>query len=339
MAHNLDINNGMASFVSAREDAWHSLGTVLEDSFTAEDAMLHGHLGGWNVRKQELLTADEDGTILTVPKQYAVVRDNPIITGTQDVLGVVGEQYSVMQNEALAELLNNIVDESGAHFETAGAIHGGRKVFLTMKMPEHISVGGVDPVNNYLAVLTSHDGSLSTTMLITPVRIVCQNTMNLAFREASNSFKVRHTSGGPKQLLRQARNIIEFNSGYMDTFALEAERLLDTEMTQTQFNQMIEEAFGAPEDAPQTTITRTDNKLDQMAELFNDSKTHAEVRGTAWAGLNALTEWADHYSMVRPASSRSGAEASMEEVRAVKSVLDPTFKNRALRMVRDFAGV
>lgn len=327
MAHNLDTTAGQTSFVSAREDAWHHLGTVLPDSFTAEEAMVHGHLGGWNIRKTPLKT-EVDGRELILPNQHAVVRDNPIVKGQVDILGTVGNIYHIMQNEELAGLLDHLVDESGAKFETAGAIDGGRKVFVTMRMPGHIRVGGVDPVDNYIAAMTSHDGSTSTTIMVTPIRIVCQNTMNLAFQEASNQLRVRHSVGASKILLQQAREALDFTFGYLEGFQEEAERLINTTLTQNRFEEIIKKAFGAPEGAPIPTQTRTDNKLDQMAELFSDAFTQEGIRETAWAGLNALTEWNDHYSPVRGAGL-----APEEDVRSRKALLDPSFKNTALRLM------
>lgn len=331
MAHDLDINNGQASFVSAREDAWHHLGTVLPDAFTAQDAMLHGHLGGWDVRKAPMFT-EVEGQRLAIPNRYAVVRDNPVVPGQVDVLGNVGEAYRIMQNEELAGLLDALVDESGAHFQTAGAIDGGRKVFVTLKLPEGVRVGDADPVDNYIAAMTSHDGSSSTTLMVTPVRIVCQNTMNLAFREATNQFRIRHTSGAGKILMQQAREALDFTFGYIAGFQQQAEQLINTTMTQTQFEEIITREFGAPIDAPVVTRSRADNKLFEMAELFSDSFTHATVRDTAWAGLNALTEWNDHMAPVRGA-----APGEEQAVRSRKALLDPGFKNAALKLM--LAGV
>lgn len=327
MAHNLDTTAGQTSFVSAREDAWHQLGTVLPDVFTADEAMTHGHLGGWNVRKS-LLETVVDGQRIVLPGKFATVRDNPIVKGQVDVLGTVGAAYHVQQNEALAGLLDSLVDESGAKFETAGAIDGGKKVFVTMKMPGHIRIGGVDPVDNYIAAMTSHDGQLATTLMVTPIRIVCQNTMNLAFQNASNTFRVRHTVGASRILLEQARKALDFTFGYLEGFQEEAEQLINTTMTQNRFEEIIQNAFGAPEDAPVATQSRAGNKLEEMAELFSDAFTQEGVRETAWAGLNALTEWYDHFSPVRAAGLRGEQEA-----RSAKALLDPSFKNTALKLM------
>ena len=326
--HSLDITNGTASFVSARTAAWHQLGVTLPSEFTAEEAMKFGRLGGWNVRKTPLMASvEETGELLAVPDRFAVVRDNPV-EPRQDVLGIVGNRYEILQNEELTGLLDTLVDESGAHFDTAGAIKGGRWVFVTMKIPNCIKIGGVDPVDQYLAAMTTHDGSLPTTVMVTPVRIVCQNTLNLAFGQAKNTLKVRHTRGAQKLLIQQAREALDFSYGYLDEFQKEAEMLINTTMTQSTFEQIITKEFGADEDAPKAVQTRAEDRLDDMVELFSQSYTQEGIRDTAWAGLNALTEYADHMLDVR-----TGEDGDDDEARARKAIFDPGFKNRARQLI------
>ena len=327
MAHNLDTTDGKASFVSAHEDAWHSLGTTLDHSFTAEEAMQEGLLGGWNVRKSPMFTITEDGKKLPLPGMNAVIRDNPVRSGQVDVLSRYGvsDGYRIIQNEEHAGLLNALVDESGAHFETAGALDGGRQVFISMKLPGHINVGGVDPVENYIAAINSHDGSMSFTLMVTPVRIVCANTMNLAFENKSHIFRIRHTSGAETAMHTQAREALDMTFNYLDGFQEQAERLINTTMTQSQFEEIIEREFGAPDDAAAAAITRAERKIEEMSGLFADSMTHEGVRNTAWAGLNSLTEWFDHFSPTRG--------EDRETARAQKALMDPSFKNKALQLM------
>ena len=324
--HNLDITNGQASFVSAHTDAWHQLGETLDHAFTAEEAMDKGNLGGWNVRKAPVF-AKLDRKQIAVPGMNMVVRDNPVVPGQVDVLGKypVSDGYHIIQNEEHAGLLNALVDESGAHFETAGALNGGSQVFLTMKLPGHINVGGVDPVENYLAAMNSHDGSMAFTLMITPVRIVCANTLNLAFHNNSHILRIRHTSGAQKALHSQAREYLDITFNYLDGFQDEAERLINTTMTQSQFEEIIEREFGAPEDAARAAHTRANRKIEELSELFADASTQDGIRNTAWAGLNALTEWADHFCPTRGDDRDSS--------RAQKALLDPAFKNKALQMM------
>lgn len=324
MGHNLDITDGTATFLSAREDAWHALGRTLDHSFTAEEAMTEGLLGGWNVRKLPLTVTTESGLSIPVQGRAAVVRNNPVTPGQVDVLGDVGENYHIIQNEEHAAYLDALVDESGAHFETAGALDGGRRVFITMKMPGHIKVGGVDQVDTYLASVNSHDGSFSYTTMVTPVRIVCQNTLNLAFSGASHMFRVRHTSGATKAL-QKAREVLELSFSYLDGFQEQADQLINTTLTQNAFEEIIMREFGPGQDSPAATVTRCENKVAQMAELFADAATQDGIRNTAWAGLNALTEWFDHYSPTRG--------DDRDTTRSQNALLDTSFKNRALALM------
>lgn len=330
MAHNLDITEGQTSFV-AREDAWHRLGTTLERGFTAEEAMEYGLLGNWNVRKTPIFTVDTDGVPLAMPGRYATIRDNPVVSGQRDVLGNVGEAYTIIQNEEHAALLNALVDESGAHFETAGAIDGGRQVFITMKLPGHMSIGGVDRIDNYIAAINSHDGSTSFQFIVTPIRIVCQNTLNFAMGQARNTYRVRHSSGAEKVMVNEARQALDLTFNYLDEFQDQANRLINTTMTQQRFEEIIEREFLAPEDAPRGTITRNENKVEEMFRLYADAYTQEGVRDTAWAALNTLTEWSDHFSPVR--------SSDPESARAVRSLLSPQFKEKASRLILAEAGL
>jgi hypothetical protein len=172
MAHELDSTNGVVSFANSRSDAWHRLGESVGHAMTAQEALQSAHLAGWNVRKmplqvpQEPLITENGGTTpdpLAVPEHYATVRTNPI-TGAIDVLGVVGSKYVPVQNDASCALLNALTDQSGAVFETAGALRGGREVFVTLKLPQSITFDGKDGSKDrtdfYLAALNSHDGYL-----------------------------------------------------------------------------------------------------------------------------------------------------------------------------------
>lgn len=322
MGHHIDNDQ---AFVSAHESAWHQLGTTLDHTFTAEEAMKHGYLGGWNVRKAPTFTVTEDGKQLPIPGRHAVLRDSPFTPGQIDVLGSVGDVYHVIQNEEHAALLNALVDESGAHFETAGSLDGGRKVFVTMKMPGHMQVGGVDRIDNYIAAVNSHDGSTKFTVMVTPVRVVCANTMNLAFRNHTHKYTVRHTKGAEKLLVGEARQALDLTFSYLDSFQQQAEQLINTTMTQMRFEEIVTTAFGPTDEAGAAARTRAERKVDEMIELFTESNTQAGIRETAWAGLNAMTEWADHLSPVRG--------TDRDNTRAAKAVLDPTFKNQALELM------
>ncbi len=257
MGHELErLADGRASFASAREHAWHRLGTVLPDAFTAADAMQYARLGGWAVRKERLqaVVMDSDGvTTLNVADKFATVRTNPL-TGRPEVLGVVGEAYRPVQNEELTDLLDAVVDEGGAHFETAGSLKAGRQVFVSMKFPRGITVGGIDPVDLYLCALSSHDGSRALTGLVTPIRVVCANTQAAALAHHRGSFTIRHTRGA-KVALAEARRALSITFDHFDAFHVEAEKMINEVLTDAQFTAIVRDLWPA-RDAEQVRAER-----------------------------------------------------------------------------------
>ena len=176
MAHELDSTNGVVSFANSRTDAWHRLGQSVGRVMTAREALDTAHLSGWNVRKmplqikispEEAILTDDGATSpapIAVPDQFGTVRDNPIVPGRIDYLGVVGSKYEPVQNEASCTLLDALTAEGGAVYETAGALRGGRETFVTMKLPTSMTFegrdGSKDRTDWYLAALNSHDGYL-----------------------------------------------------------------------------------------------------------------------------------------------------------------------------------
>lgn len=321
----MTANNDTSRYTSTRSDAWHLLGTAVDDCYTADDAMKQGLLTEWDVRKVQLL-AQDSGLDLPVWDTYAVVRNDPARGGALNVLGTVGKAYTVRQNEELAGLLDAIVEETGATFSTAGTIDGGRRAFVTLRLLGAAAVAGEDRVEHHVSVVTGHDGNSSTSFMVTPVHVASASILNLSIKGRSNQFKVRHTSGADRIMAKKAVN---FTFKYLDNFRKQAD-LLQAPLGQNQFDALITRAYGASDDAPTATATRTNNKLEQMSRLFG--AVPGAARGTAWAGLTALAEWHDHYSPVRGADGTPGAEARL---RARKALLDPGFKDSALRLMME----
>ena len=176
MAHELEqLADGSTAFASARVPAWHQLGTVTTGCMTADQVIATARLGGWNVRKipvHGIDVATPTGARVEAPDKRMTVRTNPV-TGGSDYLGIVGRDYVPVQNEACAEWLDLLIDASGARFETAGSLRGGRRVFVALKLPEGIRVAGIDDLDLYLALSTSHDGSSALRVDASTIRVVC----------------------------------------------------------------------------------------------------------------------------------------------------------------------
>lgn len=306
MPHELDVTDGIASF-AGRDPAWHKLGVAVGRAMTAEEAMTLSHLGGWNVRKVALQVApqfgveDADGVpeylepAIEVPDKFATVRTNPI-TGSTEYLGVVGNIYQPIQNEETCDLLNGLVDESGAHFETAGALRDGRETFVTMKLPQHMDLmtpsGAIDRTEFYLAGLNSHDGQGAYRLMVTPVRIVCANTQGAAIRAAVSSWTIRHTVGS-KGALEEMRRSLGLTFKYIGAFEDEMQKLMDTPMPEVATERLLDELFDVEGAA---TARQEDHRRSLVAgaEAFLASAANETIVGTAYGFYNAVTEFVDH---------------------------------------------
>ncbi|MCX8524574.1 DUF945 domain-containing protein [Chryseobacterium formosus] len=228
MAHNLNFNNrtGKYSFFSVKEKAWHNLGQIVEDYPTSEEAIRFAGLD-YEVEKSPLFTKSnaviEKGddiimsdSALEVPNYFANIR-----TDNNTVLGVVGKDYQIVQNREAFSFFDAIVGGGdGILYETAGVLGNGERIFITAKLPDYIRVGnGDDITEKYIFLTTSHDGSGSITAALTPIRIVCQNTLNASLRNMSNVVRIRHTAGA-KQRLEDAHKVM----GLANTLSKELEK-------------------------------------------------------------------------------------------------------------------
>lgn len=305
MSHDIEQDGNQASFVSAREDAWHQLGTTLDDTFDAETALEVAHLANWNVRKMPLFLAGGQ----EVEGQFANVRDNPYHEGQIDVLGIVGNHYDSFQNESMTEMLNALVDESGAHFETAGSLNGGRNTFVTMKVPNHILIGGKDAVDTYIAVTNSHDGNSSLKMITTPVRIVCANTQRAALNAATGKFSKRHTAGGSGVVMSQVREVLDVTFKYVEEFEKEAELLYEQAYTDQQFRRLTASLYPTADNASTVVANNQAAHRAALVDLFQNSPTAAGIRGTKWAAVQAVTEYLDHTVLQRGKAGQALAQA------------------------------
>ena len=285
---------------------------------TAAEVLETAHLAGWNVRKSELFTEVNGKRVpLTEGKKFVVVRDNPFTKGQIDAFSPVGGHYEPVQNEDLTDLLDTIVGESGGHFETAASLRGGREVFITMKMPEHLEFGGKkDAVDLYLIAYNTHDASGSFRFMVSPVRVVCANTLAAATKSAKATFKGRHTKGGAKAVIAEARETLGLTFKYVESFEAEVAKMIDQEYTDQQFTRLAASLYPTAKDAKEVQAENQRVHRANLTKLFRESPTMADIRGTKWAAYNAVTEYVDHL-----VPQRNKAGEVLREARATNAVL------------------
>jgi phage/plasmid-like protein (TIGR03299 family) len=335
MAHELEIDSvtGQASFASLREPAWHGLGTVFQEEVNTQQMLELAHLNDWNVRLEEIQIPQG---FVSDKTNYFVARTNPFDKAQTDILGVVGERYKTLQNEELFDFGDALLD-GGGRWETAGSIKNGRQVFgsLALERETVLDPNGVsDKINSYLLVNTSHDGSVAIQASITPVRVVCANTLNLALgggvgrnRSIKQSFKIRHTQTASGKI-QAAREALGIANAYMDEFDKMAQQLFEIEITNDKFQDIIREAYPLPEKDAKGALSKWQTKVELIEDIYTGQFNHM-IAGTAWGALNAMTERLDWH--------RSARGGNNESILASASGFDPAInaeKNRLLKIVQ-----
>ena len=321
--------NGEAGFVNTRSDAWHRLGETIPQGTSILDGMRIGHLLGWDVRKlavfaEEIEITESGVTTHRIPGtgRFLTVRTNPV-TGEREMLGDVGERYTVIQNEEHAEFLETLVDVTGAQIETAGSLFSGRRVFVSMKMPESIVIGGQDVTDLYLIALNSHDGTTGFDVCVSAIRPVCHNTVTAAFRGAKSRVSIRHTATA-RGRVQDAREALDMSFKYAGRFQEAAEDMLATTMTDADFDAFLAELYEAGDEPS----TRKQNVMQEVRNLWSGSPTLQDAKGTRYGAFQAVTEYTTHFS---GAHGQSEQERTLN--RAQRDVLDSTFRTRALELL------
>lgn len=305
MAHNLNFNEqtGKHSFFSVKEKAWHGLGQIVEGYPNSAEALKFAGLD-FNVEKRKLFTFDNENQIadenteikipeIEVPNYYATIRtDNEII------LGVVGRDYEVVQNVDAFSFFDSIVGGDGIHYETAGALGKGERIFITAKLPDYIKVGNNDLIEQYLFLTTSHDGFGSITAAFTPIRIVCNNTLNAALRNHTNAFKIRHTANA-KERLEEAHKLMGITNQLSNQLEGIFNQWAKVRITDPEVKKLIQMALVPNKEVLQNIQAGKEDELSTCFKnmtdaafeyaMTNESQQLETTKGSLFGAYNAVT--------------------------------------------------
>ena len=335
LAHAKEIADKSVTFTlvdSRSNPAWHSAANKVWDKDsetpTISEIMDSAKLSNWNVRLEPISELAPNHNFLT--ESFLVVRDNPFEAGNTDVLSVVGSRYKEVQNEDLFAFAENLHDSNpDVKIDSAGSFKNGRVVFGSWNVPSTLVLdpkGANDKTNLYLVVYTSHDGSVAVQAAITPVRVRCQNTLNFAMKSAKQSFKIRHTQTVDGKIA-QAREALNLSVAYMDEFSKQANLLFEREVSDKKFSEIINKLYPKPEADKKGSFTKWENKVVLLDELYHNSETNANIKGTAWGVVNALTERLDYFR-----TARKGGESLIYSASGFDPVITAE-KNKIVKQV------
>lgn len=289
MAHNLTIENEKASMMYYGEIPWHGLGTRLQKPATSEEAIISAGLDWEVVKKPVYVKLDKR---FQVKDTFAMVRKDKWQRNECDILGVVGKNYTPVQNKDAFNFFDSIVGEKKAIYHTAGSLSGGKIIWILAKLPGYIRVVGNDISEKYLLLSNSHDGSSMVQIKFTPIRVVCQNTLTIAMNKGE-TLKVKH-SRDVKDRLKQASEILGIVNDKYDTIERSFKNMTKVQLNEKRLNEYVKTIFPDPVDELQ--YATVDNNREMVRELFEQGLGNnlPGVAGTLWAGYNAVTELIDH---------------------------------------------
>lgn len=271
---------------SVREKPWHGLGIIVKEAPTSADAIRLAGLD-WSVVQEPIYTNFNR----VVDGYRANVRSSD-----RKVLGVVSDRYKVVQNVDAFSFTDELLGK-GVRYETAGSLQEGKKVWLLARLPREYIIAG-ERISPYLVFSNTHDGSGSVKVAITPVRVVCNNTLNLALGTAKRSFSMIHT-GNIQDKIQEAKDTLFLAEEYMDCLGVEFERLRRQKITDAQVKEYIESLLPMEKDPTPIQSKNIIRLREDMMRRYYDAPDLQKVGSNAYRFINAVSDFATHSNPLR----------------------------------------
>ncbi len=273
------------SMFSVREKPWHGLGTIVKEAPDSSEALRLAGLD-WEVVQSPIFT-----THGKVEGFKANVRNTD-----RQVLGVVTDRYKVVQNTEAFAFTDSLLGE-GVQYETAGSLMGGRKVWLLARLPREFIIAG-ERISPYLEFSNTHDGSGAVRVAVTPIRVCCNNTLNLALGTAQRSFSMIHT-GDIRGKIHEAKQTLFMADQYMEDLGREFERLRKQKLSDQQVREYIDLLLPVEKGASPVTVKNVRKLRNDMAMRYFDAPDLKNLGNNAYRFINAASDFATHAEPIR----------------------------------------
>ena len=271
---------------STREKPWHGLGTIVAEAPDSRKALILAGLN-WKVIQKKIYTGDRK----LIHGYRANVRDSD-----HQFLGIVSDRYRVVQNEDAFAFTDALLGE-GVRYETAGSLQSGRRVWMLAKLPnEYIILG--EQVSPYLVFSNTHDGSGAIKVAMTPVRVVCSNTLNLALNTTKRCWSAKHTTNIADRL-EEARETLLFAKSYMTALGAEFEELCKVRMPDKKVMESVKELLPMKDDMTIQQKKNVRNLQEDLKRRYFDAPDLQDVGKNAYRFINAVSDFATHSKPLR----------------------------------------
>ena len=279
MAHGLMEYDWM---LSVKQRPWHGIGTVVEDAPTSDEAIKIAKLD-WKIEQVPVMANGVE-----IPNYFANVRSD-----TNQALGVVRGRYKVVQNTEAFDFVDGIIENKDVEcrYETAGSLFNGRKIFLLVKLPNKELLG--DDVENYLFFTNSHDGSSALTAGITNVRVVCNNTLQMALKGAQRTWTCRHTDSIFAKNA-QAQEALGLAVTYIDKMQETAWELASKKINEEAFFRKLFE-----KNPTNLCEKNKEQAIERMHLIYTQKDDLQNFRGSAWGMYNAVADFVSNTTPFR----------------------------------------
>ena len=274
------------SMFYVREVPWHGLGVRVQEAPDSKEALRLAGLN-WRVEQEPVYTETKE----LVKGYKANIRSTD-----RKVLGLVTDRYKVVQNEEAFAFTDALLGE-GIKYETAGSLQGGRKVWMLARMPQDYILAG-DRVSPYLVFSNTHDGSGAVRVAVTPVRVVCNNTLNLALSTASRSWSMVHT-GNIKNKMEEAEKTLFMAENYMDKLGDEFEELRSEILSDQDVMDYIELLLPIEDGASDTKRRNVESLRSRLRQIYVGAPDLQKLEKSKYRFVNAVSDFATHTAPLR----------------------------------------
>lgn len=301
----------------SRKSYFDKLGNKITGAQKTEEALRLSGLD-YTVEKRPIFLKDGK----EIADKFATVR-----TDNEEVLGIVGQDYEVLQNIEGFDFMDDLIGEGGADFEAAGSWGKGKKAFIVAKT-DPINIHGDDFVP-YILFTNTHDGSGSIKAMFTPIRVVCQNTLVLAEKEAQFKISIKHTKNA-KDKLKIAKEVLLANTKYLEALKKNADILAQTKLSKDEFREISTEVFGVAEDASNIRKERAESNINDLMDRY-EAPDLQHMEEHAWRAIQAVSDYESHKEPIRNTQN--------DEREFIRVVMGMTLLNKYLEIIAKRKGL
>ncbi len=276
---------------------WHGLGNQLTEQQPINIWLKEAGMD-WTIEQSDVLFNADNAALHIRP--YS---DSKVLFRSDSLtpLSVVSNRYKVVQPHEVLNFYKDLVSVGGFELETAGVLKGGRKLWALAKTGQESRIKGNDRIKAYLLLATSCDGTLCTTAQFTSVRVVCNNTLQMATRDSSGAVKVPHSTKFDPMQVKEALGI---GFAQWDSFMQNLKQLGQRAVSPMEADQYLRVVLNEPEYQADVADSKVFQKVSGLYLGDGMGSDYSAANGTAWGLLNAVTEYVDHHRRARNQDNR-----------------------------------